>query len=66
MTGGEWVMKTEEVEFLANTIERAIREGFVDLGDRIAQGENPENVVMSLRMIAARLSEISERIDRFK
>ena len=50
-------MKTEEVEFSANTIERAIREGFVNLGDRIAQGENPENVDMSRRMIAKRLSE---------
>ena len=55
-------MKTEDVGFLANTIERAIREGFAGLGDRIAQGENPENVVMSLRMIASRLSEISDRI----
>ena len=55
-------MESEDVELLANTIARAITEGFADLGNRIAQGDNPENVAMSLKKIADSLSAFSERM----
>ncbi len=38
-------------------LAEAIRKGFSDLGDRISQGTNPENVAMSLKMIADKLPE---------
>ena len=40
-----------------NTLAQAIRGGFSDLGDRIAQGTNPENVAMSFNAIAESLGE---------
>ena len=55
-------MESEDVEVLANTIARAIHEGFAGLGDRIAQGDNPENVAMSLKMIADSLGQLAEAI----
>ena len=53
----------QENKYLADTVAAAIREGFselatatregiCDLGDRIAQGTNPENVAMSLEHIS--------------
>ena len=46
----------------ADRITDAIRNGFNDLGDRIAQGTNPENVAMSLKAIADALSEVAEAL----
>ncbi len=55
-------MTSEDVEMLADTIAKAIREGFADLGNRIAQGNDPENVAMSLKMIADSFGELAEAI----
>ena len=46
----------------ADRIVDAIRHGFSDLGDRIAQGTNPENVAMSLKMIAESLEHLSDAL----
>ena len=46
----------------ADRIADAIRNGFRDLGDRIAQGTNPENVAMSLKMIADSLEHRSDAL----
>lgn len=40
----------------AEIIATAIRDGFADLGDRIAGGKSPENVAMSLMELANNLS----------
>lgn len=53
-----------DIEYLADTLAAAIRAGFSDLGDRIAQGTNPENVAMSLKFISDNLESISEKLDR--
>ena len=53
-----------DIEYLADTLAEAIRQGFSDLGDRIAQGTNPENVAMSLKFIADNLESISENLTR--
>lgn len=51
-------MTDEQAELIAN----AIREGFRDLGDRIAQGTNPENVAMSLKMVADGLQDAANAL----
>lgn len=46
----------------ADRIVAAIGKGFNDLGDRIAQGTNPENVAMSLKMIADSLDGLGDAL----
>lgn len=53
-----------DIEYLADTLAEAIRKGFSDLGDRIAQGTNPENVAMSLKFISDQLESISTNLTR--
>ena len=53
-----------DIEYLADTLAEAIRKGFSDLGDRIAQGTNPENVAMSLKFISDQLESISENLTK--
>ncbi len=53
-----------DIEYLADTLAVAIRKGFSDLGDRIAQGTNPENVAMSLKFISDQLESISENLTK--
>ena len=55
--------KRTDIEYLADTLAAAIREGFSDLGDRIAQGTNPENIAMSLKLIAESLESTLDRDD---
>lgn len=50
----------------ADRITDAIRNGFNDLGDRIAQGTNPENVAMSLKAIADALSEVAAALQELR
>ena len=55
--------KRTDIEYLADVLAEAMREGFSDLGDRIAQGTNPENVAMSLKAISESLSEICGELE---
>ena len=58
---------SEDAKYLADTLAEAIRDGFSDLGDRIAQGiragigtdPGNVNVSMSLRYIADSLHRIA-------
>ena len=52
-------LTNKDVVYLADTLADAIRAGFIDLGDRIAQGTNPENVAMSLKYIADNLESVA-------
>ena len=55
---------SEDVKYLADTLAKAIRDGFADLGNRIAQGTNPENVAMSLKLIADNLEPLAPNLER--
>ena len=62
----EGARRPQEENMTDTQIDRivdAIRKGFSDLGDRFAQGKNPENVAMSLKMIAEALERIAETRD---
>lgn len=51
-----------DIEYLADVLAEAIREGFRDLGDRIGAGERPdgaENLALSLKMIADSLESLT-------
>ena len=50
--------KRSDAEYLADTLYEAIVEGFSNLGDRIAGGNDPENVAMSLKFVSESLDEI--------
>ena len=52
-----------DTKYLANTLAEAISDGFRDLGDRIAQGTNPENVAMSLKSIADNLERVAHALE---
>ena len=51
-------MVSDDTQYLADTLAEAIRQGFSDLGDRIGGGSNPENVSMSLKMVADALGSL--------
>ena len=46
----------------AQIIAQAIRDGFNDLGNRIAQGTNPENVAMSLKFMSESIDNLVAEI----
>ena len=54
--------KRTDTEYLADVLAEAIRDGFRDLGDRISQGKNPENVAMSLKLVAGSLDGMCTEI----
>ena len=51
-------MVNDDTQYLADTLAEAIRQGFSDLGDRIAGGLISENVAMSLKMVADALEAL--------
>lgn len=44
-------------------LAKAIRDGFSDVGDRIAGGNNPENIAMSLKMVAEALDRVADALN---
>ena len=57
-------LPSEDVKYLADTLAEAIGSGFADLGNRISQGTNPENVAMSLKFIADNLEALGPVLER--